>query len=73
MLITRTSPNGRTATLDVPCTLEQLDRWRMGLALIQDALPQVPAPLREFVKTGISPEEWEEMFGSHPGCGLGVP
>ena len=63
MLITRTSPSGRTVTLDVPCTVEQLALWESGLALIQDAMPQVPASLREFLKTGIPPEEWDEMLG----------
>ena len=30
--------------------------------LIQDAMPGVPAPLREFVKSGITPEEWVGIF-----------
>ena len=65
MLITRTSPSGRTITLDVPCTPEQIERWRSGV-LIQHAMPDVPPPLREFVKTGVSPQEWEELFGTGP-------
>lgn len=66
MLITRVSIlTGCEATLEVPCTPEQIARWESG-ALLQDAMPQVPPPLREFVKTGITPEEWEETFGKGP-------
>jgi len=63
MLVTRVSMlTGRETTLDVPCTPEQIDLWRSGV-LLQDAMPQVPPPLREFVKTGITPEEWTATFG----------
>ena len=43
-------------------TQEQYDAWRNG-ALIQRAMPQLDADQREFLKTGITPEEWEERFG----------
>ncbi len=66
MKITRTSPiTGITHTLEVDCAPEQLAAWESGV-LIQDAMPDVPAPLREFLMTGISPEEWTEMFGPPP-------
>jgi len=60
MLITRRTPSGRTVTLDIPCTPEQFARWESGV-LIQNAMPQVPAPLREFLTSGIPPDEWAEM------------
>lgn len=31
--------------------------------LVQDALPYLSADEREFVKTGITPEQWEKTFG----------
>lgn len=66
MEITRRSPiSGREVTLEVPCTPEQIKRWRSGV-LIQEAMPDVPAALREFVKTGITPEDWETLFGRGP-------
>lgn len=65
--ITRTSPiTGVTNTLDVDCTSEQLEDWEAG-TLIQDAMPNVPAPLREFLMTGTTPSEWTAMFG-RPSC-----
>ena len=66
MLITRTSPiSGATHTREVPCTPEQLAAWESGV-LIQIAMPDVEAPLREYIKSGITPEEWVEMFGRPP-------
>lgn len=62
MKITRTSPvSGVTRTLDIPVTQAQLDSWSAG-KLIQDAMPNLSADDREFIMTGITPEEWEAMF-----------
>jgi len=62
MLITRTSAfSGKTRTLDLPITQEQLDKWKRGM-LIQDAMPSLTADDREFIKTGITPEEWDATF-----------
>jgi hypothetical protein len=63
MNVTRVSMvSGIEHTLDVPCTQAQLHAWACQGVLIQVARPDVPAPLREFVKTGITPEEWTELF-----------
>lgn len=62
MQITRINPfTGMQTTLEVPCTPEQLAAWEQG-ELIQRAMPNVPAELREFVISGITPHEWEQMF-----------
>ena len=66
MKITRTSPvTGVTHTLEIDCTLEQLETWKAGM-LIQDAMPTVDSPLREYIKSGITPQEWIETFGRPP-------
>ena len=66
MLITRRSQiSGLTHTLEVNCTEEQLERWQSG-EKIQDCMPDVPAPLREFLMTGTTPAEWVAMFGRPP-------
>lgn len=63
MLITRTSPfSGKTTTREIPVTEEQLARWNNG-TLIQNAMPNISADDREFLMTGITPEEWNEVFG----------
>jgi hypothetical protein len=51
--------------LEVNCTPEQLAAWENGM-LIQNAMPNVDAPLREFIKSGISPTEWRQTFGRPP-------
>ena len=66
MLITRRSQiSGEVNTLEVGCSPEQLAAWEAGVK-IQDAMPNVPAPLREFLMTGITPAEWIAMFGRPP-------
>jgi hypothetical protein len=63
MLITRQSNwSGITRTLDIPVTHEQFWEWQRG-ALIQNAMPHLTADQREFIISGITPEEWEEMWG----------
>ena len=62
MLITRKSPfSGIETTKDLDVTQEDFDKWRSG-AMIQDAFPQLSADDREFILTGITPEEWEATF-----------
>ena len=46
-------------TLDV--TQEQLDAWQGGV-LIQDAMPNLSDDEREFLMTGILPDEWDRLF-----------
>lgn len=62
MLITRQSTwSGKVRTLDIPVTHEQLYEWERG-TLIQNAMPNLTADQREFLMTGITAEEWDEMF-----------
>ncbi len=64
MKVTKVSPlTGNTHTLEVPCTPEQLDMWRNGGGHIQNVMPNVPAPMREFLMTGITPDEWDQYIG----------
>ena len=63
MKITKTSPfTGETNTLDINVTQSQIDAWHGGV-LIQDAMPNLTADEREFIKSGIPAHEWDEMFG----------
>jgi|TARA_R110000782_G_scaffold6600_3_gene22679 hypothetical protein len=62
MLITKKSlVTGNITTKDIDVSVQQLDAWQNGL-LIQDAMPQVSAPDREFIKSGITNEEWNNLF-----------
>ena len=40
-------------------------RWTEG-ELIQNALPYLTADEHEFLMTGITADEWSEMFGERP-------
>lgn len=62
MLITRTSPfSGNTNSMEIEVTQEQLSSWENGV-LIQNAMPNLSADEREFIMTGITPEEWDSAF-----------
>ena len=62
MLITRKSViSGITRTLDINITQKQLDDWNSG-TVAQRAFPQLDANDREFIMTGITPEEWDEFI-----------
>ncbi len=54
---------GEVRTLDLPVTEEQIAAYAAG-ELIQNAFPHLSASEREFIKTGITDEEWDELFGS---------
>lgn len=63
MIITRTSMlTNITRSFDLPVTEEQLDRYYKGGLLLQDAFPHLSAGQREFIKTGITDQEWDEAF-----------
>lgn len=64
MLIEKTSIySGQTRTLDLDVTLDEYAEWKAGTP-IQNAMPRLNADEREFVMTGVTAEEWEQMFGS---------
>jgi len=63
MLITRTSIfTGVTRTLDIDVTQEAMDRHEKGNDLIQNVFPHLTDDEREFILTGMTPEEWDECF-----------
>jgi len=63
MKLTRTSPlSGKKNTLDIDVTREQITDWERG-SLIQDAMPNLTPDEMEFIKTGITSEERNELFG----------
>lgn len=63
MQITRKSQfTGKLRTIDLPITIEQLQRWQNG-AHIQVVMPHLTADEREFLITGITGDEWKDLFG----------
>ena len=63
MIITRRSKiSNEIHSLNLNVTQDQLNNWLNG-SLIQEAMPQLNDDEREFIMTGILPEEWNAMFG----------
>ncbi|AWY06140.1 hypothetical protein PBI_SUZY_35 [Gordonia phage Suzy] len=59
---------GETHTRVIPVSPKALEEWLVGQANgsaphIQVAFPELSADDREFILTGITPEEWESAFG----------
>jgi hypothetical protein len=62
MLIARISQlSGIPRILDLPITPEQLRTYEEG-ALLQEAFPNLSSADREYIKSGITGEEWESIF-----------
>lgn len=68
MLITRISQISKTHnSMELDITYEQLDRVNnrhFTKELIQDIVPNLSKEEREFLITGITPKEWNELFNS---------
>ena len=47
--------------MEIDVKEEQIKQWQEGM-LIQDAMPQLTADEREFIMTGITSEEWDNLF-----------
>jgi hypothetical protein len=65
-IITRRSPfTGKIHQMEIPMSVLEFSKreilWQTGM-LIQDAFPTLDAGQREFIKTGITPEEWNALF-----------
>lgn len=66
VMVSRTSMiSGKTHEMDIPLTEEEyaagLEKKENGF-LIQDAFPTLNEDHREFLLTGITPEEWDATF-----------
>ena len=63
MLVTRLSPfSKKENTMELDITPEQLARYEQSNELIQNIFPNLSPEHREFIKTGITPEEWNATF-----------
>ena len=63
MKITKTSMiSGKTNSMEIDVSIDQYQSWIDG-ELIQVAMPHLSSDEREFIKTGMTPSEWEELFG----------
>jgi len=62
MLIKRKSKfSGKEHEIEIPVTVDQMAAYESGVN-IQNAMPNISADHREFILTGTTPEEWNEMM-----------
>jgi hypothetical protein len=62
MKIRRTSPTtGEEEVRDIDITHIQLEAWRAG-ALIQNVMSDLTDDEREFIKSGITSEDWDAIY-----------
>jgi len=60
------SLSGKTNTMELDVTYDQLYRIenrRYTTELIQNIVPHLTSEQREFLMTGITPEEWKKIYG----------
>ena len=63
MQITKTSIlTGKTSTMSLPITQKQLDLYNNTRMKIQEVFPNLDNSQREFIKTGITQEEWDNLI-----------
>ena len=61
--LTKTSIlTGKTSTMTLPITQDQLDLYNNTKVNIQDVFPNLDSGQREFIKTGITQEEWDKLI-----------
>lgn len=66
MIVERQSVvSGKMYQMDINITPEQLFDFLNGKSgLAQDAFPDLSIDEREFIISGIHPDEWNELFGN---------
>lgn len=62
VVVRKSMISGTVHEWEMDITNEQLDNYYKGGLLIQDAFPNLSSAEREFIKTGITPDEWNETF-----------
>lgn len=55
--------SGRVNSMLLPTTQGKIEYWVESGKLIQNVMPDLDDDQREFLMSGITPEEWDDMFG----------
>ena len=64
MLVTKQSPiSGTMNSMELPVTEAQLETHQNG-EYAQNVFPTLSAEEREFLISGITPKEWNDLFGN---------
>jgi len=61
--VTKTSAlTGKRNTMRIPLRQGEIENWLESTMLVQDAFPWIAADVREFLISGITPDEWDNTF-----------
>ena len=60
--------SGKSHEMEIDVSEKQITLWMEG-ALIQDVMPNLSPDEREFIMTGITPDEWAAEFGEESNDG----
>lgn len=63
-VIKRSQLTGKLNSMTLDVTEEQMKKYNNGGGLIQNIFPNLNPDEREFIKNGITPEEWLNTFGN---------
>lgn len=64
MKVTRTSIfTGIERSMDLPITEEQVAHWNNRDGYVQDIFSNLSVDEREFILSGVTPDEWKAVFG----------
>jgi len=67
--VRRSALTDKVSSMMIDVSYAQVVAWEDGGELIQNAMPNLTDNEREFLMTGITPEEWDDMFGPEdPPC-----
>ena len=55
--------SGKVNSMVLPTTQGKIEYWIESGKLIQDVMPDLSADHREFLMSGITPREWNDMCG----------
>tara|TARA_R100001126_G_scaffold83005_1_gene51279 strand:- start:336 stop:584 length:249 start_codon:yes stop_codon:yes gene_type:complete len=67
-IVDRVSPvTGNTNSMFMLIDVADYKKWRLGGGLIQDLMPYLSEDEREFLMTGIMPEEWGQATDKEVG------
>lgn len=61
-IIRKSQVSGLVRSRELDVTPDQIARLEAGQETIQDIFPDLSASDREFIKTGITDEEWDGLF-----------
>jgi hypothetical protein len=61
----RSNLSGELHTLSIDVNMESYEKYLKGEILVQEIEPLLSANDREFLLTGILPEEWDELFDGY--------